>query len=201
MKKGICRICGENKELSYEHVPPRAAYNDKAVVFHKIEDILNKSPDELRQTKGKILQKGSGAYTLCVKCNNDTGGWYGNAFADFAYQGMSILHHTGNRPSLYYNFQIFPMRVLKQIICMFFSMNADRFQSIHTGLVKYVLNPLNDYFESDVKVYLFYSTSYIIRKSGVSALMNLSGKSNVFSELTYPPFGYVDLTPKIATKS
>jgi hypothetical protein len=70
-------------------------------------------------------------------------------------------------------------------------MNGKDFQSIHTGLVKYVLNPQNDYFESDVRIYLFYNTSQVLCKSGISATMNLSGKGNVFSELAYPSFGYV----------
>ena len=26
-KVGICRLCKESKELSFEHVPPKAAYN------------------------------------------------------------------------------------------------------------------------------------------------------------------------------
>lgn len=26
-KRGICCICGEEKELTYEHIPPKAAFN------------------------------------------------------------------------------------------------------------------------------------------------------------------------------
>jgi hypothetical protein len=38
--KDICCICGQEKEMSFEHVPPRAAFNDKSVVFYNIKNIL-----------------------------------------------------------------------------------------------------------------------------------------------------------------
>ena len=29
---GICRLCGENKELTFEHVPPETVFNKGAVI-------------------------------------------------------------------------------------------------------------------------------------------------------------------------
>ena len=186
---GICHICGRQGKLTFEHVPPRSAFNDKQVVYHQIEKLFNKSLEDLG--KGKISQKGMGAYTLCGDCNNKTGGWYGGAFSEFAFQGMDILKHTSGSPTLYYNFNIFPLRVFKQIICLFFSSNGPEFHTTHYGLVKYVLNKEETYFDSDVRIFLYYNLSNRFRKTGVTVTANLRGKMDVMSEITFPPFGFV----------
>lgn len=35
-KTGICKICKEKRELSFEHIPPRSAYN-KATNYYSID--------------------------------------------------------------------------------------------------------------------------------------------------------------------
>src|SRR5262245_60666479 len=108
--EGACHICGEVTKLSFEHVPPRSAFNDRPILFQSGEDTLRAAdPDEVTQ----IAQRGAGAHTLCPRCNNDTGRWYGGAFAEFAHQAMAVLHHTRGRATLYYQFNLFPLRVLK----------------------------------------------------------------------------------------
>lgn len=158
-------------------------------MYHQIEVLFSKSLEDLG--RGKISQKGVGGYTLCPKCNNDTGGWYGGAFCNFAYQGMDILRYTEGIPSLYYNFHIFPLKLLKQIICMFFSSNGPGFQKAHLGLVRFVLNKESTYFESDARVFIYYNLSKRFRKTGLTGVINLSGKMEVLSEITFPPFGYI----------
>src|SRR5258705_10110809 len=39
MKTGVCHLCGETAELSFEHVPPEAAFNDQRILesdIHKL---------------------------------------------------------------------------------------------------------------------------------------------------------------------
>jgi hypothetical protein len=69
--------------------------------YQFLEVPLSKTLEELKGTKGKISQKGSGAYTLCGKCNNDTGRWYGNVFAEFVCQGITILHYANYNPTIF----------------------------------------------------------------------------------------------------
>jgi hypothetical protein len=135
---GICHICGQEKKLSFEHVPPRAAFNDRPVLRTAFEDFLcSENPDEI---KGEIQQRGAGAHTLCEKCNSDTGSWYGGPYAKWASQAMQLIIETRGKPSLGYSFNLFPLRVLKQIICMFFSANSPQYQALNTDLVRFVLN-------------------------------------------------------------
>jgi hypothetical protein len=62
------------------------------------------------------FSKRRGPYTLCERCNNQTGSWHGPKYADWAYQGMQIVGATKGAPTLIYNFRIFPLRVIKQVV-------------------------------------------------------------------------------------
>src|SRR5690606_23954765 len=90
---GVCHICGEEGPLSFEHVPPKAAFNDQPVIGERLIRILNQGPGV--KFHGPISQKGHGRFTLCDRCNNVTGSWYGTSFASWCYQGMEILHRSG----------------------------------------------------------------------------------------------------------
>jgi hypothetical protein len=138
MTTGICRICGKFAKLSFDHVPPEAAFNDHRVLRAGFEQVLaGKNPDDYR---GRYQQKGAGADSLCVTCNTITGHWYGSAYADWAAQAMRIIVGTRAHPSLAYPFNLFPLRVIKQIVCMFFSINSPFFQTQQPDLVRFVVN-------------------------------------------------------------
>jgi hypothetical protein len=111
-------------------------------------------------------------------------------------QGVLLLRASGGAPSLYHVFHIFPLRVLKQIVCMFFSANGPGFRDAHPELVRFVLNRDAKYLDPSIRVYAFYTLSNRSRQSGVSSLVRVGDDgsfrgSKVFSEITFPPFGYV----------
>jgi hypothetical protein len=150
---GICHICGKFGKLSFEHVPPEAAFNDHRVLKVSFEqELASKHPDEFR---GRYQQKGAGASTLCVQCNSDTGSWYGTAYAHWAAQAMRIVLGTRAPPSLEYPFRLFPLRVLKQVVCMFFSINGPRFRTKQTDLIKFVLDKESKSFPDHVRCMRF----------------------------------------------
>jgi hypothetical protein len=183
---GTCHICGIESDVTFEHVPPRAAFNKRPIVYTKFEELFKlESLDELDRVKGKISQRGAGAYTLCGKCNSDTGAWYGNKFVEWAYQGITILDNTKIAPSLYHVFHLFPLRVLKQIICMFFSANPLNFQGVQSDLVRFVLNKQQKYLRPNVHIYAFLNSSLRSRQSSVSGLLNLESglPPKTFSEV------------------
>ena len=78
---GKCHLCGSYGELTFEHVPPRAAFNNRPVIPMSHDQAFNLRPEE--SPKGPIQQRGMGGYTLCSNCNNRTGHWYGSSFVDW----------------------------------------------------------------------------------------------------------------------
>lgn len=188
-----CHICGTVTNLTFEHVPPRAAFNDRPIVGRKFEELLQGDIDKLNDSKGQIFQRGLGSYTLCSDCNSKTGAFYGNAFVDWAYQGLCLSEHAEIAPSLYHVFQIFPLRIIKQIICMFFSVNHSGFNRAHPELVSFVLKKEHKYLPSKIKIYAFFNRSSKGRQHGITGNMNFFSRDSLrlFSEVAFPPFGYV----------
>ena len=159
----------------------------------------------------QISQKGLGHYTLCESCNPNTGSWYGTAFIEWAQQSMNILEYTENQPSLYYRFRIFPLRVIKQIACMMFSVNDNEFRLFHQDLVKFVLDKRECHLNPDIKFFAFFNSKRFRVTGGmvkvktdnfdmnnlVSIEEELKGirakieSQHTFSELAFPPLGYV----------
>jgi hypothetical protein len=189
---GRCRICGSVGELSFEHVPPQAAFNKRPVIRANLEKALSLGPDEL--LTGTVQQRGMGDHTLCIPCNNMTGSWYGGSFVNWCYQGMEILQRSQGNPSLFYLNYLFPLRILKQIVTMFFSVNADGFQDKNPELVRFVLNKEAKYLSPNYRFFVYYNIEGRHRSVGIVAGLKLDGRGAapaVFSEITYPPFGYV----------
>jgi hypothetical protein len=52
-------------------------------------------------------------------------------FASFAWQAARILAATRGEPSLYYTYDNLPLRLLKQIVCMFMSTNGPQFANVN----------------------------------------------------------------------
>jgi hypothetical protein len=197
MKKtifGVCHLCGTNGKLSFEHVPPDSAFNGQPILRTAFKKVLE-CEDLDNITGGQVMQRGAGGYTLCESCNSNTGSWYVPAFADWAHQAMRIVIGTRARPSLGYPFTLFPLRVLKQILCMFCSVNGPLFQAVNPDLVRFILNRESTELPDRVRVYAFYTFSDRARASGAVGLLRGLGssasRSHVFSEITYPPFGFV----------
>lgn len=190
--EGTCHICGTYGKLSYEHVPPSSAFNDKPVLYTTLLKLLNK--EDLDGMTGKKLQRGAGSYTLCERCNSLTGHWYGDAFADWAHQAVNVITATRGQTTLIHHFHIFPARIIKQIICMFFSVNSPDFRLAHPDLVRLVLNRDAKHLPPNVNIYAFYTMSYRSRSAGVTVRADrVDGamRFHTISEITFPPFGFL----------
>jgi len=192
---GHCCICGIYGKLSFEHCPPASAFNDDSILLADVEKLrTGGNPNDYDQG-GRTQQRGAGAYTLCDSCNNNTGGWYGAAYVKFARQGMEYLQVSRSASAFTFSFRIKPLCVIKQVICMFMSANGPKFQSAQPELARLVLNREMRHLPDHIRLFAFYSIGDRSRSAGVSGLSKGFGGSSptsyVFSEFTFPPFGFV----------
>lgn len=208
-KKGKCRICGKTGPLTYEHVPQRKAFNsNKALVYYSrkiLEQDSEGFPWEISfRLKGKQLQRGIGAYTLCERCNNNTGAWYGNALVDFIYKGY---RETYNRKYVNNSWvtitldKIYPLRIIKQIMAMFFSINNPNLSDAHEELREFVLSKeKRGISEKDFGFYLYVLRGKILKRLGIIVIGNIGERPfcpRIVSELSTSPFGLVlEFQPK-----
>ena len=185
---GKCQLCGKNEELTFEHVPPKAAFNDKPVLVQKHEHMFN----EKSYVYGKSMRsnQGAGSYSLCKLCNNNTGTWYARDFADFTQQGMENLDklETVHRYNIAY-FKIKPLNVLKQILTMFLSVDKSGYLQKDKKLVSYLLDKESNDLPEKYKVYLYNTLSDKSRMMGIQ-WNNINNIFCTHSEISFNPFGY-----------
>jgi len=111
---------------------------------------------------------------------------------------MDILVRSDFNPKLIYLHQIYPLRVVKQIATMMFSVCSAKFQSKHPDLVKFVLNKEWRYLSPEYRFFAYFNIEGILRMIGNEMVVGkfdfstgLGGRVFRMHEISYPPFGYV----------
>jgi len=188
-KVGKCQLCGEHKELTFEHVPPASAYNNKPI-YVQVSDHLIESKSPLY---GKRMRsnKGFGAHTLCISCNNNTGAWYGEDFCNFARQGMDLLSAMETPGYVSGNYQIKPLNVLKQILTMFMSADRTGHLQSNSELVNFLLSKESQAMPKSLKVFIYSNASSQKRMLGYSVSFVEGLGIQRWSEINFQPFGYL----------
>ncbi len=197
---GRCHICGKNSKLSYEHVPPAAAFNsNKAFIMHGDQILGKDKPWDFAGVKGEQLQRGIGFYSLCSKCNNFTGAKYAPAFVEFIRQGYEVVEYKPDEvktSQITVQFRnIYPLHIIKEIVAMFLSINPPELADVHPELRAFILNPNKEGLStSDFAISVFLLRGPFSRLAGQS--VHVSGlsdtpSSRVLSELSAPPFGFL----------
>lgn len=200
-KKGNCRICGELLPSTFEHVPPKAAFNNQPVVVFGIQNWLLRDQDGA-MPGGAYQQRGSGGPTLCIGCNSLTGTWYCPELSAWAQTGRHILSQLP--PSGEWDLDpepkmarvlfksVYPLRFLKQIITMLFSANDAEFGQLHQELVSFVLNKEEISLPGRYGFYLALFWGPMARKVGLGWRINArTGEMDFLTEVAHPPFAYV----------
>lgn len=90
---GRCRICGEQRKLTREHVPPAAAFNRDRAKVHTVDEWLSRQDDVM--PGGHFKQGGLWAYTLCKPCNEFTGLRFADEYRRWAGTVLNALAEVG----------------------------------------------------------------------------------------------------------
>jgi hypothetical protein len=187
---GVCCVCGKTRRFSFEHVPPRRAFNDRPLIVERFKEFV-RDRRHLDDLRGPMSQRGLGAHTLCEPCNNLTGHWYGSAFCHWTYQGMRLLPYFERGEIASAPFRIQPLRVIKQIMTMFASTNGPGFCHSNSWLKAFILQPRLQWWESDIRLWAAFATGDRGRTTGIMASMTSeSWRTCVLSEIAFPPFVY-----------
>ena len=202
---GKCALCGKECELTFEHIPPRAAFNSAPVrPVSGLELLKNDSvegedrmPWEIDGLPYENQQKGMGRYSLCQTCNNNTGSWYGDAYITFAQRAHVAIKHFLSDEQMVVGFkELYPLRIIKQILSMFCSINSmsivdPRFEPIR----KFVLDRNAVGLDKlKYKLCIYFTNSTLIKYAGLTVLLKLQQpgiRTMAMSEITAYPFGFI----------
>ena len=188
--EGRCHLCGNQGPLSFEHVPPRAAFNRYPVVMAGIHDALASMDGE--PLRGEIQQRGMGGHTLCEKCNNQTGAWYGGHYASWCQQCIDLLQQKAGEHPTSHTFHLRPLAVLKQIVVMFASACGDGFHGNHAELAEFALDRDSTALPSKYRFFAYLFIQGAFRFHGPMGILDLRRGAEVFAgEITFLPVGLV----------
>lgn len=191
LRNGRCLLCGKEGKLTFEHIPPQSAFNNRPINVQDFDRMMN----ENSYVYGKFsrMNQGFGGYTLCATCNNNTGSWYGNQFSSFAKQGMDIIFQWKELDLKNYvmaKYKIAPLNVLKQIMVMFMSADKSGYWLTQTDLVEFLLDKESQRLPERFKIYLYSAMSSFKRMLGWSLVYCGANDIRTWSEINFQPFGY-----------
>ena len=193
---GNCKLCGEYRKLTFEHVPPKKAFNNSRVHVLEGEDAIKtmsdgRMPWELLGIKYKHQQKGKGGYYLCEECNNKTGSWYANDYIQFVqsiWNAIRCEDITNVNVVEFKSKELYPSRIFKEMMVMFCDINGFGDDS----LKQYLLSPTST--SIDIKKYRIFV--YLVREgsleksNGLQVICNIeTGRYIQVSEITSFPVG------------
>ena len=194
-KAGICKLCGKETFLTFEHVPPKAAFNNLPVRKIESDDLINMISDPLRKpwdfegVHGKDMQKGSGDYYLCQSCNNNTGDWYIKEYVKFSREIEKIEYEIDDPKRNQFTINdIYPLRIFKAIMTMFCDINNNCFGD--EKLREFLLNKESTEFDNNkYQLYLYFPKGSIMRMCPYSVLGFTDGFNLSVSEISRYPIG------------
>lgn len=196
--RGKCALCRKECELTFEHIPPRTAFNStpvKPVSGDKIIKDDERMPWETSGLPYINQQQGMGRYSLCKECNNNTGAWYGNDYNLISHVMHHILSETipeningiGIR-------KVYPLRFIKQVISMFCSINNFQDERMD-DLRDFVLNKTAiGLAKTKYKICMYFTTSPLMKYAPLSVVIKMDNgtwKSMAVSEITAYPLGFI----------
>jgi hypothetical protein len=208
----ICRICRTALANSFEHVPPRRAANDEPLRVYGIMDWLAREEGGLRG--GRIEQRGAGGFTLCERCNNNTGSWYGRELVVAAAAGVRILQKASleeldERLDPTYAYARFrqqprvgphPLRFIKQVVSMLLAVSPLEFSIANQALGDFVLEREQTGLPDKYQFYLALFAGPNARTVGGAVRFDLGrSRTDFIVEVAYPPFAYaltIDAEPE-----
>ena len=197
---GYCKLCGQFKELTFEHVPPKKAFNSSAVRVFPFDEVIKlytcsdgRMPWDISGLKGKIQQKGGGNYYLCRECNNNTGSWYIEEYTTLANTLNQMIRSNSLIKGNAYSFKILqmhPLRILKAVMTMFCDINHNCFGD--DSLRQFLLQKESQNFDANkYSVYMFLTSPNMSRLNEIMAQYNLKDGSTVLaSEIIVYPMGF-----------
>jgi len=200
--RGICRICGKEGKLTFEHIPPGATYNKQSVRLVKLMDLIkaehdeNALPWELDRAPSELSQKGRGEYCLCESCNNNTGSWYGahyKRFIDaFMYVYMGIRNDNVSNVSLEL-YEMRPLPIIKQIFAMFCDINP-QLTTNDPSVRDFLLNKDSRNIDrSKYRIFMYLYKGGIEKTAGLTAKIFVGKGSHyvLLSEIATIPVGFI----------
>jgi len=190
-----CAICRKEKEMTFEHVPPKSTGNNFPITQYSalasLTDIKIK-PWEFEKMKwDQIKQKGQGYTNLCRDCNSFLGTWYVkkyNAFISQLKNPTNFQRLNEDTVEVAFN-NIYPLEIFKQILSMFMTINIDNYL-FKKECTNYLLNKESQKKPKKLDIYTYINNGSLTRYNPYQ-IMGIDNDLIITSELGLETLGYI----------
>jgi hypothetical protein len=192
-------LCGIEKELTFEHVPPRATGNNIPQKLYNGADLItdeNRAPWDTRGLKYLNAQKGRGGYTLCAECNNTTGHRYAYALTDMFTQAakqhvVPVVPKITRSMTWSIDFiNIKPLNIAKQALLMIACVNYSGFLDARSEIRELIMSPSLKATNFPHGLQLFLNAGPMIVTYPVTARVRFGGTPDILTGLSSELFGF-----------
>ena len=194
LQYGKCKLCQKDTMLSFEHVPPRSAFNKttRYISIAPLDYIKTKDPI-LNPPNGKIKQGGTGFYAFCESCNNFLGRTYVQSYEKWVKIGADVLNQSkwSNNFQSFVAFNIEPIKILKHIVSMFIAVNDNSYFKKYPELIDFVRNPNSSDLPEKFKIFSYLNNEGQFRLISHCFVFKTLIEQITCSEIAFPPYGYV----------
>jgi hypothetical protein len=189
-KKSKCNLCGHDKSLSWDHVPPKGGIELTVVQMQTVFDLMsgNQEKPKLRESQNGVKYR-----TICKECNELLGVQYDPTMNDFAIEVGRYLNTTLVLPEVVHH-PVKPQRLLKalfgHLIAAKVEIENTKFDQIAR---EYVLDE-DATLPEELSVFYWaypYECSVTMRDFGMFTPRGTFNEPAVFQMLKYFPIAYL----------
>ena len=142
--------------------------------------------------KGKIEQGGVGYYALCRSCNSFIGSNYVTAYNIYSNSFIQFAKRDYNNHCVFDMHDFEALKVLKQIVSMFLTINGWEFSKNNPELSEFVLDLNKQDLPTKFRFFEYLNTEGQLRNLALSVKGSFAtGVSIARSEIAFPPLGHV----------
>jgi hypothetical protein len=184
-----CRLCGMVKNLTFEHVPPEAAFNNYPRFYPNTREMIDARYRGAPPPSIVEEPRGAGAYTLCGECNTKRGARYAREFIDWAVFWQGVLDSEPTANEITASSLCRRSRIMKQLALMGLCSSPPKTGSINDGIRRFIYTAPAIGLPTGVRMFVALTRDKDARQGGgVGKLNTETGTASVFSEVAFAPF-------------
>jgi hypothetical protein len=185
-KIGSCTICKENRELTYDHIPPASAGNVNPVTLISAMSAISGRP---REDSPLISQNGYKIRSICSSCNSSLGREYDPTIGELCAAITSYLESRLSLPDQA-TFDTKPARLLRGILGHLLAAKLSPDTCVVDQQIREFLSDETRPLASDLHLYYWlypYSQIFVLRDFGTVFETGSGRKAGFSSVMKFPP--------------
>ncbi|OUL28478.1 hypothetical protein BV378_07300 [Nostoc sp. RF31YmG] len=188
-KDKICNICEQEKELSDDHVPPKACPPAKNIVISKLlYEMIGERSFRKRNAQNGVTYK-----TICSSCNNRLGKKYDWALGEFSKKIESFVESNLILPDSF-EVECYPNAIMRSVLGHLLAAKTETDEVIIDNLIRPFLLDSTLPIHDDIHILYWvypYEKIIILRDFGMPSVRGSLQQSGFFNMMKFYPIAFL----------